>query len=443
MLRFNENNEILRDDEYNAIIVGLAWKGDISRSMDELEGLCAADGIEVAGRIEQSLERPNTATYIGKGKVEELAELAANMEVDTVVFNDELTGIQIRNLEEALGVRVIDRTILILDIFADRATSREGKLQVELAQLQYRMPRLTGFGKALSRLGGGIGTRGPGEKKLETDRRHIERRIDDIKGELARIAENRQTQKKARDKSGIPVVALAGYTNSGKSAIMNSLIEMFEEEPRAEQQKTVKSKDMLFATLDTAHRRISLGTGMDFILIDTVGFVSGLPHNLVEAFRSTLEEVRDADLLLHVVDSSNKGEGIEEDRDFQIDVTNSVLRQLGVGGTETIMVYNKMDIASDRPMDTGGNRAVYTSAKTGSGMDELAEEIRKTLFGDMVKGALLIPYDKGSIVSYLCDNAQIDSIDYREEGTLLRGSFKAEDFGRYRGYSLKEPEEIS
>lgn len=442
MLRFNDNNEILKDDEYNAIVVGLAWKGDISRSMDELEGLCTADGINVAGRVEQSLERPNTATYIGKGKVVELAEMAANMEVDTVVFNDELTGIQIRNLEEALGVRVIDRTILILDIFADRATSREGKLQVELAQLQYRMPRLTGFGKSLSRLGGGIGTRGPGEKKLETDRRHIERRIDDIKSELARIAENRQTQKKARDKSGLPVVALMGYTNSGKSAIMNRLIEMFENESSgAEQTKTVKSRDMLFATLDTAHRRISLGKGMDFILIDTVGFVSGLPHNLVEAFRSTLEEVRDADLLLHVVDSSNKGGEDEEDRDFQIGVTRDVIRQLGAGSTRTLMVYNKMDIAADKPMDTGGNKAVYISAKTGSGMEELAGEIKQAIFGSMVKGTLLIPYNKGSIVSYLCSNAQIDSMDYREDGTLLTGIFKVEDFGRYEEYRWNSTEQ--
>ncbi|MDO4176236.1 MAG: GTPase HflX [Bacillota bacterium] len=435
MLRFNENNEILRDDEYRAIIAGLAWKGDITRSMDELEGLCEADGIEVVGRIEQTLERPNTATLLGKGKVEELAQLAEAMEVDTVVFNEELSGIQIRNLEEILGVRVIDRTILILDIFADRATSREGKLQVELAQLQYRMPRLTGFGKALSRLGGGIGTRGPGEKKLETDRRHIERRIDDIKAELAKLSETRNTQRKSRAKAGMPVVALMGYTNSGKSALMNKLMEMFMGEEEGEEgSKTVKSQDMLFATLDTAHRKISLGTGMDFILIDTVGFVSGLPHNLVEAFKSTLEEVKDADLLIHVVDSSNKGQDTVEDRDFQIDVTNRVIGQLGAGQTRTIMAYNKMDIADDRPIDASDNEAVYISAKTGEGMDALVELIRDAIFGSMVKASLLIPYDKGSIVSYLCDNAQIDSMDYREDGTLLTGSFRTEDFGRYESY---------
>ncbi|MBR6798501.1 MAG: GTPase HflX, partial [Firmicutes bacterium] len=299
MIRFDENNEIIREEEYRAILVGLQTREDITHSMDELEGLAEADGVEVIGRVIQSLERPNTATFIGKGKVEELAEMCANMEADTVIFNDELSGVQLRNLEEAVGVRVIDRTILILDIFADRATSREGKLQVELAQLQYRMPRLTGFGKSLSRLGGGIGTRGPGEKKLETDRRHIAGRIDDIKAELKKMNKNRAVQRAGREKSNIPVVALMGYTNSGKSAVMNKLLEMTERE-----EKVVMSQDMLFATLDTQHRKISLDPGAEFILIDTVGFVSKLPHSLVEAFKSTLDEVKYADLLVHVVDSA-------------------------------------------------------------------------------------------------------------------------------------------
>ena len=444
MLRFNENNEILRDDDYCAIIVGMQWKTDISRAMDELCGLCEADGIKVAGRVEQSLDRPNTATLIGKGKVEELALLCENMEVDTVVFNEELSGIQIRNLEEALGVRVIDRTILILDIFADRATSKEGKLQVELAQLQYRMPRLTGFGKSLSRLGGGIGTRGPGEKKLETDRRHIQARIDDIKSELTKANKTRQTQKTERVKSGIPVVALVGYTNSGKSAIMNRLIEMFDNgasEDTASGLKTVKSQDMLFATLDTAHRKISIGKGMDFILIDTVGFVSGLPHNLVEAFKSTLEEVKDADLLIHVVDNARADE-----RDFQIDVTNKVISQLGAGSragsgggrAKMIMAYNKMDIAPEKPLDASTNEAVYISAKTGENIESLVSIIQDSLYGGMIKAKLLIPYDKGNIVSYICDNTQVDSIDYLEDGTLISGKFKSDDYTRYKQYERQE-----
>ena len=228
MLRFTENNEVIRDDAYRAILVGLQTSEDISYSMEELKGLAEAANVEVLGQMIQNLERPNTATLIGKGKVEELAEMAQNMEADTVIFNDELTGMQLRNLEDAVGVRVIDRTILILDIFAARANSREGKLQVELAQLAYRMPRLTGFGKSLSRLGGGIGTRGPGEKKLETDRRHIERRMYDIKAELAQLKNTRSVQRARREKSEIPVVALVGYTNSGKSALMNRILAMTE-----------------------------------------------------------------------------------------------------------------------------------------------------------------------------------------------------------------------
>ncbi|MFR4798151.1 MAG: GTPase HflX, partial [Lentihominibacter sp.] len=236
MLRFNDSNEIITE-EYKAILVGIQIEEDVSYSMDELEGLAEADSIEVSGRIIQSLEKPNTATLIGKGKVEELAQMCSNMEIDMVIFNEELSGVQMRNLEDSIGVRVIDRTILILDIFADRAISKEGKLQIELAQLQYRMPRLTGFGKSLSRLGGGIGTRGPGEKKLETDRRHISKRIDDIKAELKKAAKNRQTQRSGREKSHIPVVALVGYTNSGKSAVMNKLLAMTDKE-----EKTVSSQ---------------------------------------------------------------------------------------------------------------------------------------------------------------------------------------------------------
>lgn len=417
MIRFNENNEIIQEDEYRAIIVGLQWKGDIARSMDELEGLCEADGITVVGRVEQSLPRPDNATLIGSGKVKELAELCGNMDVDTVVFNDELSGVQIRNLEDALEVRVIDRTILILDIFADRAVSPEGKLQVELAQLQYRLPRLTGFGRSLSRLGGGIGTRGPGEKKLETDRRHIAGRIDDIKAELKKISRTRKIQRAEREKNEIPVVALMGYTNSGKSAIMNAMVGISEKE--------VLSKDMLFATLDAQHRRISLGKGKDFILIDTVGFVSGLPHSLVEAFRSTLEEVRDADLLIHVVDAAY------DNRDFQIEVTENVIRQLTSKDTPVIMAYNKMDIAPERPIDATSNEAVYISAKTGMGMEDLAEKIGEAIFGKMIEARLLIPYDQGNITSYLCKNGQIENIDYKENGTLLTGRFKAEDLKRY------------
>ena len=423
MLRFNENNEVIRDEEYRAILVGIQLKEDISYSMEELEGLSGADNIEVIGILVQSLERPNTATLIGKGKVEELAEMCRNMEADMVIFNDELSGVQIRNLEEATGVRVIDRTILILDIFADRADSREGKLQVELAQLQYRMPRLTGFGKSLSRLGGGIGTRGPGEKKLETDRRHIAGRIDDIRSELKRLNRTREVQRSGREKSQIPVVALMGYTNSGKSAIMNRLLYMSEKDD-----KTVSSQDMLFATLDTQHRKIELEPGCEFILIDTVGFVSRLPHSLVEAFKSTLDEVKYADLLVHIVD------GAYENRDFQIEVTDQVIRQIGAGHKEKIMVYNKMDIAPEKPVDTSGNDVVYVSARTGSNMHELIRLIKDKIFGGRIETYLLVPYEKGSVTSYLCENAEIISMDYKEKGTLIHGRFSEEDYGKFKEY---------
>lgn len=425
MVRFNENNEVIRNEEYTAILAGIQLREDISYSMEELAGLAEADGVTVAGQMIQSLERPNTATLIGKGKVEELAELCRNMEADMVIFNDELSGVQLRNLEEALEVRVIDRTILILDIFADRAVSREGKLQVELAQLQYRMPRLTGFGRSLSRLGGGIGTRGPGEKKLETDRRHIAGRIDDIKAELARIGKTRQVQRSGREKSQIPVVALMGYTNSGKSAIMNRLLQLSERED-----KTVSSQNMLFATLDTQHRKITLEQGSEFILIDTVGFVSRLPHSLVEAFKSTLEEVRYADLLVHVVDSSY------ENRDFYMEVTNKVIEQIGAGDKDQIVAYNKMDIAKSVPLDVSGHEAVYLSAKTGENINVLVEKIREKIFGGRVEMTLLIPYQRGDITSYLCENAQIFSMEYEEEGTLLHGKLEREDALRYGSFAV-------
>ena len=425
MVRFNENNEVIRNEEYTAILAGIQLREDISYSMEELAGLAEADGVTVAGQMIQSLERPNTATLIGKGKVEELAELCRNMEADMVIFNDELSGVQLRNLEEALEVRVIDRTILILDIFADRAVSREGKLQVELAQLQYRMPRLTGFGRSLSRLGGGIGTRGPGEKKLETDRRHIAGRIDDIKAELARIGKTRQVQRSGREKSQIPVVALMGYTNSGKSAIMNRLLQLSERED-----KTVSSQNMLLATLDTQHRKITLEQGSEFILIDTVGFVSRLPHSLVEAFKSTLEEVRYADLLIHVVDSSY------ENRDFYMEVTNKVIEQIGAGDKDQIVAYNKMDIAKSVPLDVSGHEVVYLSAKTGENINVLVEKIREKIFGDRVEMTLLIPYQRGDITSYLCENAQIFSMEYEEEGTLLHGKLEREDALRYGSFAV-------
>ena len=375
--------------------------------------------------------------------------MAKNMEADTVIFNDELTGMQLRNLEDAVGVRVIDRTILILDIFASRATSKEGKLQVELAQLAYRMPRLTGFGKSLSRLGGGIGTRGPGEKKLETDRRHIERRMYDIKSELAQLKNTRSVQRARREKSSIPVVALVGYSNSGKSALMNRILALTEKE-----EKTVFEKNMLFATLDTQqrsvvlslkmaeavaaaritveHRSFVLDTHHQFILVDTVGFVSKLPHSLVEAFKATLEEVVYADLLVHVVDSAF------ENYDFQIEVTNKVLAEIGAGDKEKIMAYNKIDLVSeDDVVPQPGAENLFISAKYGEHIDGLLEKIKQHIFKDEVSACLLVPYSKGEVSSYLCEKSKVNTMEYREDGTYFEVELKAADYQRLKEYEVK------
>lgn len=423
MVRFNENNEVIDEMEYRAILVGLELNEDISYSMSELSGLAEAAGVEVLGEMIQRLERPNKATFIGSGKVEELRGYVETLEADTVIFNDELSGIQLRNLEDALGVRVIDRTILILDIFASRATSREGSLQVELAMLSYRLPRLTGFGKALSRQAGGIGTRGPGEKKLETDRRHIQKRMDDIKAELKKAKAVRATQRARREKNDIPVVALVGYTNSGKSALMNRFLGDLDRDDKA-----VFEKDMLFATLDTSHRSIELDTNHKFILIDTVGFVSKLPHTLVEAFKSTLEEVKDADLLLHVVDSSYEG------YDFHMAVTDRVLKEIGAGEKDRIIVYNKKDICDREILDVSEYESIQTSAKYGDGTDELIEMVKKKIFSDRIRTRLLIPFSKGDVLSYLCDRALVHSMDYVENGTVIDVEMTQADYGRYGKY---------
>lgn len=430
MLRFNENNEVIREDEYKAILVGVSLGEDVSYSMEELKGLAEADNVEVLGMMVQKLEKKNTVTLIGKGKVAELKELAENMEADTVIFNEELTGMQLRNLEEEIGVRVIDRTILILDIFADRASSREGKLQVEMAQLKYRIPRLTGFGKSLSRLGGGIGTRGPGEKKLETDRRHIEKRMLEIKSELEQIKKNRGIQKKLRAKREIPVVALVGYTNSGKSALMNRILSKTESDD-----KSVFEENMLFATLDTFERSVKLDSNHHFILADTVGFVSKLPHALVEAFKATLEVVSDADLLIHVVDASY------ENYDFQIEVTERVLSEIGAGDRERIIAYNKIDLIAEDAVPIApahGSESIMISAKYDRGVDKLLELIRNHVFKDRVRAVFLVPYSRGDIGSHIMNEGQVFSTIYEENGTLIDAEVKLSDYNRYREFEIDE-----
>ena len=421
----DETGNVKQRESARAILVGESTGGDISYSMKELQGLAEAAGIEVLGMMEQYLDSFRSATLIGSGKLEELKDFCEEMEADLVIFNDELSGMQLRNIEEVLGVKVIDRTILILDIFADRATSREGKLQVELAQLQYRMPRLLGFGKSLSRLGGGIGTRGPGEKKLETDRRHIRWRMDEIKKELEDIKAGRAVQRSRREKSGLPVVALAGYTNSGKSSLMNRLLAMEERD-----EKQVFEKDMLFATLDTAQRLITLDDNKSFILIDTVGFVSRLPHTLVDAFKATLEEVTMADLIIHVVDASF------EEKDFHIEVTEGVLGELGAADRESILAFNKIDLAPGFEPLGYGHDAVCISCRTGQGMEELLALIKEKLFSDMMEVEMLVPYSRGDIVSAVLSKAKPAATEYRADGTYIRVELSGEQRGRWEQFII-------
>jgi len=423
MFRMNEKNEISGREDCSVVIAGVYRQGDDQHAMDELEGLAEAAGARVMGRMIQNADKFNGATLMGSGKVRELAEFCSTMEADTVIFDQELTGIQMRNLEEALGVRVIDRTILILDIFASRAVSREGKLQVELAQLEYRLPRLLGLGRSLSRLGGGIGTRGPGEKKLETDRRHISRRMDEIKKELRHIGSVRKTQRARREKSEIPVAALVGYTNSGKSALMNCMLKMTEKGD-----KYVSSEDMLFATLDTSHRKIRADNGREFILVDTVGFVSRLPHTLVEAFKATLEEVVYADLLIHIVDVTR------DDQDFCIRVTEEVLEEIGAGDKDSIFAYNKIDAAgASRDME-GSRNSVAVSARTGENTGILLSMITERLFADRVSVQLLIPYERGEVASFVCEKGNVSSIEHLEEGILIKAVLSEKDHSRVKRY---------
>lgn len=423
MIKFNEENEIISEEEIRTILVGVQMHEDITYSMEELERLADAASALVIGQIVQNMDKINNATFIGKGKVEELKLMVENMEADAVIFNDELTGVQIRNIEDIVGVRVITRTILILDIFAARATSKEGKLQVELAQLKYRLPRLVGFRKSLSRTGAGIGARGPGEKRLEIDRRHITKRMEDIKKEIDQIKATRSVQRKQREKSGIPIVALVGYTNAGKSAIMNTILEKYEKED-----KMVKSQDMLFATLDVQQRNIALEKNKEFILIDTVGFVSKLPHSLIDAFKATLEEVLYADLIVHVVDTSFYN------YNFQIEVTEEVLKDIGTDGIEKIYAYNKVDKVDRNEIITNSMEHIFISAKTGENIDKLLDIIKSKIFKDSIKAIFVVPFDKGDVTSYIMNKGTVIKLEYLEEGTKIEAELPLENYNRVKEY---------
>ncbi|AVK95197.1 GTPase HflX [Lysinibacillus sphaericus] len=415
-----------------AILVGVNLRNDkhFEYSMEELTNLAEALNVEVVGIVTQNLERVTPSHYVGTGKIEEIKSFYEEAQANLVIFNDELSPSQIRNLERDLETKVIDRTMLILDIFGRRAKTREAQMQVELAQLQYMLPRLVGLHASLSRQGGGTGggfkNRGAGETKLELDRRKIEDQISKIKKELEQVKEQRETQRKQRRKNAVPVVSIVGYTNAGKSTIMNQLLAKIGQEDH----KQVFEKDMLFATLETSVRYIELHDKKSFLLTDTVGFVSKLPHHLVKAFRSTLEEARDADLLLHVVDVSNAEHG------FMMDVTNETLKAVGVEGIPTIYVYNKADLANvPYPVISGDN--IWISAKQGNGLDELLQIIRQHIFSDYVTCKMLIPYEQGNIVSYLNENATIYETAYEEAGTLLKLEVKEADYAKYQHFVVK------
>jgi GTP-binding protein HflX len=428
MVEFNERNEIIAEEFHRAIIVGVQGSEDISNSMEELNGLAEADGVIVAGEMIQNRARVDSTFYVGKGKVAEILEFCSANECDMVIFNDELSGAQIRNLENETDLIIIDRTTLILDIFANRAMSKEGKLQVEFAQLQYRLPRLRGMGKSLSRTGGGIGTRGPGEMKLETDRRHIQTRMDEIRKEIEEIKGSRGTQRSKREKSEIPLIALVGYTNAGKSALMNRFLTISNKE-----EKQVYEEDMLFATLDTATRKIKLDSSQEFVVIDTVGFVSKLPHALIKAFKSTLEEVLSADLILLVIDANFMH------YPFQIDVTKGVLKELGVKNKDIVLVYNKGDLLEDKSVPISDeHESVLISAKTGYNFEKLTEIIIRKLFSNRRIVEMIIPFDKGQIVSYLCEKYEILNLEYIPEGTKIKAELSESDLSRYEDYLIKE-----
>lgn len=412
MEELNRNKKIER-----AILVGIISTPEDEESMEELKELALTAGAEVVGVMTQKRNTIDKAHYIGKGKLEELKFFAENQEVDLVIVNDELTGTQIKNMEDFLNVKVIDRTNLILDIFAKRAKSKEGMLQVELAQLKYRLPRLAGLGGQLSRLGGGIGTRGPGETKLETDRRHIKNRIKAIEKKLEEIEKHRSLQRERRKKNRIPVIAIVGYTNTGKSTLLNALT-------NAE----VYVEDKLFATLDPTARRLVLSSGREVILIDTVGFIRKLPHDLVEAFKSTLEEVKYADLLLHVIDVTSP------DMEEKIKVVEKVLSDLGAINTPKINVFNKIDLLEVVPK--GNEREVYISAKNKIGFDKLLQAIEREIFKDVEVVNFLLPYDKTKEYNYLKEKTKIIGENYSEKGIMIKAEVQKEIKERLKDFII-------
>lgn len=425
-----KEKDIIEDDEEKAILVG----SDTRESLEELKELTKACDIPVLESVYQSRNKIDAAFYIGRGKVLEVAQLRQKLRANVVIFDDELSGSQVRNLEAAIGAKVIDRTTLILEIFARRAKSREAKIQVELAQLKYRMSRLQGLGTIMSRTGGGIGTKGPGEKKLETDRRHIKEQIYDLNDELKKIKKIRETQREKRNKESIPKVSLVGYTNAGKSTLRNALCDVAAQKEVVGKEKVFEA-DMLFATLDITTRAIVLKNKGVITLTDTVGFVRKLPHDLVEAFKSTLEEVIYSDLLCHVVDTSSDI-AIE-----QIKAVEEVLSELGASDKKTILVLNKIDKATEEQLEnvkkaTSEYETIEISAREGINLEELLGLIEENLPYKMKKCEYLIPYDRSDMSSFLHRNGRVLEEDYRENGTFMFVEVDEESYNKSKDYII-------
>lgn len=393
------------------------------RSLCELERLLDTAGGRCAAKMIQVRDNPEPATYIGSGKLGELAELCRAQEAELAVFDCELSPSQIRNIEDGLGddVRVIDRSMLILDIFALHATTGEGKLQVELAQLKYSAPRLSGHGKDMSRLGGGIGTRGPGESKLESDRRHMKRRIDALEEELARLEKNRRTMRTSRERSGMKKVAIVGYTNAGKSTLLNRLTDA-----------GILAEDKLFATLDPTTRRFTLPCGEQILLTDTVGFIRKLPHHLVEAFKSTLDEAVCADILLIIIDASDP-----ECRE-QLEVTEQILTDLGAADKPTLYVFNKCDRGAAEVLRTGESvqSAVWISAATGQGVDAFVERLEQLVQAGKSRVNYMFPHSAQGVVNQLYREATVESCEYEGDGCRVAAVVDARTRGRLREYEV-------
>ena len=413
------------------LLVGVNLNDDVDflQSMEELGALAEACNMEVAGQVTQNLSAINKGLYIGTGKVREVRELAEELNVDIIIFDNALSPSQLRNLQKETEKPVMDRTSLILEIFSTRAKSREARLQVEVARLQYLLPRLVGLHDALSRQGGGSGfsNKGSGEKKLELDRRKIEYRLSELKKELEEVSKERDTQRKQRQNAGIARVALVGYTNAGKSTIMNIMVDEYLKEDT----KKVLEKDMLFATLETTVRKITAHDNRSFLLSDTVGFISKLPHNLIKAFRSTLEEVKTADLLLHVIDFS------DPHYKEHMRTTSETLKELEAGEIPVIYVYNKADLVPGyEALPKVEENCIYMSAKKRAGLKELTELIFRTVSGDHVECSMLIPFSEGAVVSYLTSHAAVLSTEYTEEGTLLTVRCGQADYGKFKKFCV-------